>query len=199
MNIPGARYVVPSERQPENWWRTFLNSQVAGAMLVAVFSLVGVALGSLLTHCSQVKTADRQKRQEVFSTLMGDRIFVGQLFVYAIEARINSDYHEARFVLTKDQLHLQEALRWMRRSEDLGMELARARKNLCEILGPVRLQFRKTPKLDELTDQIYRFKALKLNYDSPSKNPFKISTVDSLWSGRKRRSWSFRNSSKTTT
>ena len=176
MNIPGERYVVPLERQPESWWRTFLNSQVAGAVL----ALAGVALGSLLTHCSQLKTADRQKKQEVFSVLMGDKIFVGQLFVYAVEARINSDYHEARFVLTKDQLHLQEALRWLRRSEDLGMEVARARKNLCETLGPVRLLFRKSPKLDELTDRIYGFKALKLNYDSPSENPFKMSTVDQL-------------------
>jgi len=59
----------------------------------------------------------------VFARLMGRKITTEQLYVSRYEAFMFSDYNEERWRRSgspKDSLDLQEAQRWMHRSEDLA-------------------------------------------------------------------------------
>lgn len=97
---------------------------------------------------------------------------MSQLYVSRFEAWIYSDYHEARWKLAgapKDSIDLQEAQRWMHKSEDLALEIAKNNQSLFQTLGLIRTSFRRTPTLDSLTEKLYRFKVPEI-----TKRPFDL-------------------------
>jgi len=144
----------------------------------AIPALIGVAAGVFIAYLScrwglaaQLKIGDHQKRQQVFSELTGQKSLFMQLMVSRFEALIYSDYHEAKWKLAgapKDSLDLEEARRWMHKSEDLALDVAKNRKSLCETIGLIRILFANTVELDKLTDRIFRFKMPQIGGE-PSK------------------------------
>lgn len=155
--------------------RKVWNTPILIAVVTASLALIGVGVGSYLTYYfglkSQLMIADHQKRQQTFSELMGRKILTKQLYVSRFEALIYSDYHEARWKLTgspKDSIDLQEAQRWMHRSEELVFDIAKNQQRQLETVGLIRILFNKTSKLDELIDRIVHFKTPKI-----SGEPFK--------------------------
>jgi hypothetical protein len=95
---------------------------------------------------------------------MGRRFATQQLYVSRYEAMIFSDHHEERWRRSgnpKDSIDLQEAQRWMRRSEDLVFEIVKNNQSLFEDLGTVQSLFAETPRIRELLEQIYSFKSIK--------------------------------------
>ena len=129
--------------------------------------IVGLAVGAGVAYLtsffnlrSQMKLSDRQQRHETFGRLMGLKLLVMQLYVSRFEARIFSDYHEYRWKLSgyqKDSLDLQEAQRWMCKSEDLSLEIARINQTMFETIGHIRALFPTTTDLQRLIDRLYRF------------------------------------------
>ena len=64
-----------------------------------------------------------------------------RLSVSRFEAWIFSDYHEARWKLAGDptgSLDLQEAQRWMGKSEDLALEIAKNNSRILNVRLPLR-------------------------------------------------------------
>lgn len=103
---------------------------------------------------------------------MGRKFLTTQLYVSRFEALIYSDYHEAKWKRAghpKDSIDLQEAQRWMHKSEDLALDVAKNNQSLFETIGLIRILFPKTSKIDELIDRIYHFKTPKILGD-----PFKM-------------------------
>jgi hypothetical protein len=61
-----------------------------------------------------LKISDHQKRQQVFSEVMGRKFLMTQLYVSRFEALIYSNYHEAKWKQSgwpKDSIDQQEAQR----------------------------------------------------------------------------------------
>ena len=103
--------------------------------------------------------------QEAYSKLMGEKAVLTQLLVSRFEAHINSDMHEARWKLAgepKDSFDLQEAQRWMHKSEDLAIEVAKSRRSLYETLGLIRSYFPNSERLKELTHRIFHTKGIEI-------------------------------------
>jgi hypothetical protein len=119
---------------------------------------------------------------------MGRKFMTSQLYVSRFEAYIFSDYHEARWKVSdqrKDSIDLQEAMRWMHKSEELVMELARNNQSLFETLGMIRTLFPHTPRLEELTSRVYHFKTPRTSSPPNGKdlielNAWKEQSVKSL-------------------
>lgn len=136
------------------------------ALVPAVMALVGTVTGSYLTyHFSlrgQIEISNTQRRQQVFGELMGQKFLRTQLYVSRFEALIYSDYHEAKWKRAgypKESLDLQEAQRWMHKSEDLALEIAKSNQAVFQTVGLIRALFPGSPKLDELVGRVYHFKA----------------------------------------
>lgn len=134
---------------------------------IALFSSVAtlvVSWGSLyLSHrldmTRQVRLRENEARLRTFAAIAGQRLVIAQLYVSRFEAFIFSDYHEARWHLVgtpKVSLDLEEAKRWMHKSEDLALDAARANRELFEAVASARVLFPKSKTLEDLTDAVYR-------------------------------------------
>src|SRR5437899_9569097 len=100
-------------------WRTLL-AAIVGGVLAAGGGILGQYYASQFQFSTQVHIQKVQGRRQVFARLMGRKFATKQLYVSRYEALIFSDFHEARWKragLPKDSLDLQEAQRWMHRSE----------------------------------------------------------------------------------
>ncbi|MDO8690027.1 MAG: hypothetical protein Q7R39_08470, partial [Dehalococcoidia bacterium] len=106
----------------------------------------------------QIRTVRFQKRQQAYPEIMGRKFLLMQLYVSRFEARIFSDYHEQRWRNSPDSLDLSEAQRWMHKSEDLALEIAKTNQSLFESIGLVKASFRRDDELDTLTQHIYHFR-----------------------------------------
>jgi hypothetical protein len=144
-------------------WKTLL-ATIVGGVLAASGGIVGQYYASQFQFSSQLQLQKIHGQRQVFARIMGRKFATKQLYVSRYEALIFSDYHESRWKRSgssKDSLDLQEALRWMRRSEDLVFEIVKNHQALFEDLGTVRALFPDTTRLRELVERIYGFKALK--------------------------------------
>ncbi|MGE3152059.1 MAG: hypothetical protein AB7G48_11220 [Nitrospiraceae bacterium] len=148
------------------------------ALIAGVFAIIGAIVGSFTTSHfalrNQVKLAQQQDRQRAYAEIMGKRVLLMQLLVSRFEAYIHSDYHEYLWKIAgrpKESIDFTEATRWMHKSEDLALEVARTRQSLYESIGLARAVFSPSPELDRLTQAIYHFKSPKIASPSRPNDP----------------------------
>jgi len=139
------------------------------ALIAGVFALVGGVVGSLTTaHLglrNQLRVSTLQNRQRAYAEIMGKRVLLMQLFVSRFEAYVHSDYHEQLWRIAgcpKESVDFHEAKRWMHKSEDLALEIARTKQSLFESIGIARAAFPQSQELDSLTEHIYHFGSPKI-------------------------------------
>ena len=161
-------------------------------VLKYVMPWVGALIVVYITHrfhrSREKQLRDRNERHRLFGTLMGQRLLLSQLYVSAFEARINSDYNERRWHLAGapvDSLDCKETQRWMHKSEDLGLEIARAHPDLCQAVASARILFPSCEKLWTLTDAVYKHavplpEKLKPNMNSAELEKWKTDAVAKL-------------------
>lgn len=145
---------------------------MSNELKVVIISSVGTLFIALLSGylsylwgvSSQKKIYNHEMKLKAYSELIGYRQLLSQLFVSRFEAFAFSDYHEYRWKIQgapKESLDQKEAIRWMHKSEDLVLEISRTVQNLFETVGVIRVLFRQTPELQELSDKIYNYKTIK--------------------------------------
>ena len=151
----------------EQWWRTPLFAQAGVALLASLLTGTITITASYLTSRFQMSTQIRVQnvhdQRAVFARLKSRKFTTKQLYVSRYEALIFSDYHEERWKRAgapKDSIDLQEAQRWMRRSEDLVFEIVKNNQALFEDLATAQALYPYTAKLQELSDRLYNIKAL---------------------------------------
>lgn len=139
-------------------WILQIVGTLFGGLLVAYFTYV-------LTLSSQKEMSDYNKRQQVYSKLIGLRFPIKQIYVSRFEALALSNFYEARWQLRgspKDSYDFQEANRWMHQSEALVFKVIENHKELYACLADIQLLFPKTAELENLIDKIYFHKSIKL-------------------------------------
>jgi hypothetical protein len=153
----------------------------ASVWIPAVVALLVAVIAPFLTYQlglnAQLKLTGKQKRQQAYSELMGRKLVRAQLYLSRFEAFIKSDYFEAKWHLEgepKDSINYQESIRWMHKSEELVLEIAKNNQSLFETLGLIRSYFPGSKELHELTRRIYHFKSVEIKV-----RPFKLK-VDQL-------------------
>jgi hypothetical protein len=136
MPEPQSKEDEISAEKPSHWV-TFRNwvTPLAAALIIAAF-------GAYFGYHAQVSLTGKQKRQQAYSELMGRSAVRTQIIVSRTEASIFSKYYERRWHLAgnpTDSLDFQEAQRWMHKSEDLALEIAKSNQSLLPI-RPIRFQ-----------------------------------------------------------
>ena len=134
-------------------------------LIITMLPVVGIIVGSLLTYCLGIKSYQKinniQLRQKTFGELMGLKFLTAQLYVSRFEALIYSDFHERRWNLAgspKDSHDFQETKRWMQKSEEMLVDIAKNNNKLFNVLGVIRTLYPSTTEFKELIDKIYNFK-----------------------------------------
>lgn len=139
--------------------------------------LGGVVLGGLLSIATsyyaakfqvqnQIALQEAQDAKVTYSRLMGHKTVIRQLHFSRAEAVTNSDYHEARWVLSgspKSSMDLEEARWWQRKAHELVSEIVRENQSLHADIGIVQARFPDTIRLIELTSRVLNARAIKVN------------------------------------
>jgi len=134
------------------------------ALIALVSVVVGAILGARLSFRNQYGLSTYQTRQGAYAELMGKKFLITQLKVSRFEVLAFSDYHEWLGHLAgspSESLDFEEAKRWMRKSEDFAIELAKARQSLYESVGMARASYPSTLELEELSERVYHFSRKK--------------------------------------
>jgi hypothetical protein len=168
-------------------WRSILMPLV-GVVLGGVLAIGTSYYSEKIQFENQVGLQLDRDAKAVYSRLLGRRFVTKQLYVSRYEAFIFSDFHEARWKLKgapKNSLDLQEALRWMHRSEDLVFEITKSHQALFEDIGTVRATFPDTKELRELTKRLLELKAINTakppkGADAAALEKWKVETVKQL-------------------
>jgi hypothetical protein len=118
-------------------------------LITSVLTLIGVCVTTYVVQDFRDKSHReeflREKRLQSFGDMMGIRVALSQSAVSLQETKINQVYHQAKFSLTHDKLNLDEAMRYVQRSEMLLPEITRDRKRLYELAGSVAVLFPDIP------------------------------------------------------
>ena len=146
----------------------FILGPLVPTLVVAMLGLVGVLSAATISSYSQWRASKLQSRELSDAQIMGRKFVVTKLYVSRFEARIFSDYRERRWTLQgspRDSLDFDEARRWMQKSEDFAIEIAKAHRELFESIGVAKASFKRNPELDALTKRVFEFRtpAIRLN------------------------------------
>lgn len=128
-----------------------------GVAVTLISVVVGPYLGYYYGVRSQTEIIGVQRRQQAYSDLMGQRALLQQLYVSAVDARINFDYYNRRWIIDqspKDSPYLTEASASAKRCDELAIELARAKQKHFETLGVIHTSYASDKKITDLVQRI---------------------------------------------
>ena len=140
------------------------------AILTALVSWISIYLTHHFQISREIHIHDRERRQETFSSLMGLRLIMSQLYLVRFEALIYSDFHENKWRLAGHpsvSVDLDEAKRWMNKSEELALEIAIASQKLYTTVGLVRILLTQSKELKVLTDAVYKHSVPNVDRENP--------------------------------
>ena len=123
--------------------------EIQVGLLVGLFTILGAAV----PQCLQNRFRKEERKQIELGKLEGLKILRKQLYLSRFEAFIFSDYHEFRNKLEPNALDFSEAKRWMQKSEDLALEIAKANQSFLESLGIISVLFSCSEELKELIEK----------------------------------------------
>src|SRR5262249_49990121 len=147
-------YEVPVKKA--SFWTAF-----GGWVSALAASLVIAAFGAYIGYTTQIHLTGKQKRQQAYSELMGQKILVAQLTYNHFADFASFEYYQRRLQLEgwdTQTFIFREAQRHMNQSDYLALEVTKSKKDLYQTLGLIRSYFPASPKLKELTQRIYSYK-----------------------------------------
>ena len=134
--------------------------------LAGVFTLLGVVLGSYLNQQNSFALQQRQQRFEMRNTsyakLMGLKLAWAQAINTNSEAKLLSEYYDARFHMTGNHDDLDEAKRQNDRGIALIPRISDLQREVFQALGDVQLGFAPTAELEAAVDAIYRYRTINV-------------------------------------
>lgn len=141
-------------------WKAYMNIVIPG-FLVIVAALLGGYYTQKWTLDREIRMRNHEKRQTVYSELMGMKIMRKQLIVAHTQAKIGLKYHELRggkIGLQKDSIDLDMGREAAKNANEYLIEIARKDQRLFELLGLVKILFPASPQLNKKIDRIYQAK-----------------------------------------
>jgi hypothetical protein len=151
-----------------DFWETTL-PVIVGGIIAGLFAITGSYFATSFQMKAQSHADEAAAQRKVFAELMGRKLVTEQLNVSRAEALIISDYNEELWRRSgpKDSLDLEDAQRWMHRSEDLVFEIMKNNQALFEDVATVQALFPDTPDLRALCEPVYKFRTLVINTPVP--------------------------------
>ena len=153
-------------------------------------NLITILLGGLLTLIGSYfalrwqfkRTAELQRKdskEKTYVRLQGLRIAIRQTIVSRYEALIYSDYHEYKWKnYGGNAIDLEEAKRWMQKSEKLLEEATNLIREIFECIANIHISYKTTDEISKMADRLYNYKTLGIK--SPLKGEVTIANIADL-------------------
>lgn len=139
-------------------WVPFVAASLTGG-----FTVVAVLIAQRLILRNQLRATCLAKRQEAYAGIQGARQLLWQVTFSQVQATIQARYFNAAWGLRgqpPDSFEFHEGEKATRRSEELALEVARARQLLAGYLGLAQANFPAGKRLGELAEKCYRLRAI---------------------------------------
>jgi hypothetical protein len=152
------------------------------ALILAAFLGALVAGGiALIRDYKKSKTAEKQRKQQVYSQLMGHRNLLIELFATNLSNAIGVKFYTIRHVLANEEKDIERAYQLEERNAILRLELAKCIQKLFETIGSFIFLFHIPPDhqmIKDLYDMLYK---ISKHEDNPKlKFSEDIKTFDDL-------------------
>jgi hypothetical protein len=142
-------------------WRPYMNTFITGFVVIAA-ALLGAYYTQIWTADREIKTRNHEKRQIVYSELMGINIARRHLITAHTQAKIELEYHRqvAGMGLPKEltMVVLDAGRNAQKNANEYLIEITKKDQKLFELLGLVKILFPASPELGKKIDRIYRAK-----------------------------------------
>lgn len=154
------------------------------ALLGSLFTLLGVVIGSYLSHKSAQDLFLLKQTSEVrirsYARLMGLKLQLVQTIQTHLEAKILTEFYEARYLpLTHNPEDLQEAKRQYDRALALIPEISKLLRDLFETLGEVQVAYNVDDQLSTRLEALYRFRGADIQF--PDKGVINTEADLNVW------------------
>jgi len=124
--------------------------------------MIGAIFGSYFQSCEQFEFKRRERREEAYAKLIGDRFATQQAFYVFYEAQVFFEYHQGVYAAEHIDVDQQEAIRFLHRSEELGNAASQALKTLLTDTASAAAAFGETEELKRLTKAVYETKTFNV-------------------------------------
>lgn len=129
-------------------------------LIVAVFALAGVFLGSHLKSKTDNEKHRRELKISAFIKIVSLKLPITQTIQTNAEAQLLCWYYDARFHLTANNSDLEEAKAQNERMLSLIPEVSRLRSELSAAIAEVKIVFDIPKDMNDLLMEVYKAKSL---------------------------------------
>lgn len=145
------------------------------ALLTSLFALIGVVIGSYLSHKSSIDLfyfrKDIELRERSYSKLLGLEIAWNQAMQTCLEAEMLTEFYDARYLqLSHNAEDLKESMKQNDRKLALIPRVSDIQREIFETLGDIRISYKIDEKINASIEAIFKFQTLKINAPGQVKN-----------------------------
>jgi hypothetical protein len=142
-------------------------------LLAPLFAIIGVIIGSYLSHKSAQQLFLSQKRYEMkvrgYSDVISLRLPLGQTMQTILEAKILSEFYDFRFQqFSHNQFDLNLAQEENKRMLALIPEFTRLRRELFKALAEISFTYPRTQELKDALSELYHIQTLDVTPPQPN-------------------------------
>lgn len=147
---------------------------IALAIIGSLFTLIGVVIGSYLSHKSAKDLFEIEQRSNLrirsYSRLMGIKLPIIQTNQTNLEAKMLCEFYETRFLsLSKNPEDFAEAKRQNERGLDLIPRISDLNRDLFETLGEIMIAYEMDDELSKQIDKLYHFQSANVELKNRDK------------------------------
>lgn len=163
---------------------TALWQTIVAVILGGLLSLFGSYFAHRWQYQRTIALQRRSTQEKTYARLSGLRIVLRQALVSRFEALIFSDYHEYKWRnFGGSGLDLEEAKRWMQKSEDYVDTVTSILRDIFECIADIHIAYSTTVESSNLIERIYNYKTPTIK--SPVRGEVPVSTLDHLENWKK--------------
>ncbi len=143
-------------------------------LLSPLLVIIGVVIGSYLSHKSSLDLFERQREREIkersYANLMGLRVHIMQVQYTLYQAKLLIKYNEFRYEhLTHTQTDLETVKKETQRMLALIPEVSKIQRELATTLADIRLSYEISSELEDAIEVLRKFTIMILVDPDPEK------------------------------
>lgn len=118
------------------------NNEVLKVIFTALFTLLGVIIGSILSYHNSFKLFKNQKKYDnrriAYSRLLACKFIWIQSIIFHLETRFSAEYFYAKFNLLSDEKDLEQSNKEFDRAANLMRDTSIYQKDIFETIGLIQ-------------------------------------------------------------
>jgi hypothetical protein len=140
--------------------------EIIKIIIPAIFTLIGIIIGSLLTYRNSFKLFKKQKmydnRRIAYSRLLAYKFIWAQSIIFHLGTRFTAEYFYAKFNLLSDEKDLEQSNKEFDRAANLMRDTSIYQKEIFETIGLIQTCYIIDSELELAINELFGAKAIQI-------------------------------------